>query len=115
MSLLLDGVLALGQSVPQLDRLVTAGRHDLPVVRGEGHREDVLGVILEPPGGLAGAEVPQSETLVPGAGESEVSIRGEDHVRNKVTKEVNVSDHHDVKIDCKDSFDGRFRVTRAVY
>ena len=74
--LVLDGVLALSQGVPQLDGLVSAGGHDLPVVSREGHGEDVLGVVLEPAGGLPGAQIPQTETLVPGAREGEVTIRG---------------------------------------
>ena len=48
MGLFLDGVLALSQGVPQLDGLVPGPRHDLPVVGGEGHGEDLLGVGLEP-------------------------------------------------------------------
>ena len=84
MSLVLDGVLALGQSVPQLDGLVPAGRHDLPVVNREGHGQNVLGVVLKPPGGLPGAEVPQPQVLVPGAGEGEVSVGGEDDVGHEV-------------------------------
>merc|ERR1719150_1850038 len=72
----LDGVLALSQGVPQLDGLVSAGRHDLPVVSRESHGEDVLGVVLEPAGGLPGAQIPQTETLVPGARQSEMAIRG---------------------------------------
>ena len=74
--LVLDGVLALSQRVPQLDGLVSAGRHDLPVVSREGHGEDVLGVVLEPAGGLPGAQIPQTEALVPGTRQSEVAIRG---------------------------------------
>ena len=41
-TILLDSVLALGQGVPQLDGLVTAGRHDLTVVSGEGDRQNIL-------------------------------------------------------------------------
>lgn len=41
-SLILDRVLALGQGVPQLDGLVARSGHDLTVVHGEGHRQDVL-------------------------------------------------------------------------
>ena len=41
-------------------------------------------MVLEPPGGLAGAEVPQSETLVPRPGQGEVAVRGEHHVRHEV-------------------------------
>merc|ERR1719325_237470 len=53
-ALVLDGVLALGERVPQLDALVAARGHDLPVVHGEGHGQHVLGVVLEPAGRLAG-------------------------------------------------------------
>merc|ERR1712107_275506 len=45
-TLVLDGVLALGQGVPQLDGPVPAGGHDLPVVSGEGHGQHVLAVVL---------------------------------------------------------------------
>ena len=64
--LLLDGVLALGERVPQLDGLVPGAGDDLTVVGREGHRHDVLGVVLEAAAGLAGGEVP--EGLVPRAG-----------------------------------------------
>src|SRR5882757_2647902 len=47
MSFILNGVLALGQSVPQLDGLVTTARHDLSVVSRECHRQDIFSVILE--------------------------------------------------------------------
>ena len=56
--------------------LVPGGGHDLPVVGGEGHGEDVLGVVLKPAGRLPGTQIPQSETFVPGAREREVAIRG---------------------------------------
>ena len=83
-ALVLDGVLALGESVPQLDALVAARGHDLPVVRGEGHGHHVLGVVLEPAGRLPGAQVPQTEVLVPGAGQREVPVGGQNHVGHKV-------------------------------
>ena len=44
----LDGVLALGEGVPQLDGLVPGAGDDLPVVGGEGHGHHVLGMVLEP-------------------------------------------------------------------
>jgi len=36
---ILDGVFALGQSVPKLDRLVSSSRDDLPVIGRECKRE----------------------------------------------------------------------------
>ena len=41
-------------------------------------------MVLEPPGGLAGAEVPQPEVLVPGPGQGEVAVGGENHVGHEV-------------------------------
>ena len=72
-AILLDGVLALGKSVPQLDGLVPGGGHDLPVVSREGDGEHVLGVVLEPAGRLPGAQIPQTEVLVPGARQGKVA------------------------------------------
>lgn len=41
-TIFLDGVLALSQSVPQLDGLVARAGDDLTVVNGEGDRKNVL-------------------------------------------------------------------------
>ena len=75
MSLLLNGVLALGQGVPQLDGLVPGAGDNLPVVGGEGHGQHVLAVVLEPAGGLAAGQVPQPQGLVPGARQGKVTVR----------------------------------------
>ena len=96
MPLVLDGVLALSQGVPQLDGLVPASGHDLPVVHREGHGEDVLGVVLEPAGGLAGAQIPQPQVLVPGPGQSKVAVGAEDHVRHEVGMAVQSLLRHSV-------------------
>jgi len=63
--ILLDGVLALGEGVPQLDGPVPGSRHDLPVVSGEGDAEDLFGVALEPAGGVASAQVPEPQGVIP--------------------------------------------------
>ena len=41
-------------------------------------------MVLKPPGGLASAEVPQSESLVPGAGQGKMTIRGQNYVGDEV-------------------------------
>lgn len=41
-TLILDGVFAFSQSVPQLDGLVTGAGHDLTVVSAEGNRQNIL-------------------------------------------------------------------------
>jgi len=66
-TLLLDGVLALSKGVPQLDGLVAGSGDNLTIVSGESHAHHILGVIFETAGGLAGAQVPEAEGLVPGA------------------------------------------------
>ena len=71
-----------------LDGLVPGGGDDLPVVGGEGDGENVLGVVLEAAGGLAGGQVPQPQGLVPGAGQREVTVRGQNHVRDEVAVAV---------------------------
>jgi len=60
-----DGVLAVTEGVPELDRPVTRSRHDLPVVCGEGNGENVVGVADETAGGDTSGELPKAEGLVP--------------------------------------------------
>ena len=45
-------------------------------------------MVFETASGLAGAQVPQPQGLVPGAGQGEVSIRGEDDVGDEVAVTV---------------------------
>jgi hypothetical protein len=81
----LDNVhLALTQSVPELDGLVTGGRDDLTVVRGEGDREDIAGVANKAAGGGTIVQVPETESLVPGSGQSELTVRGDGNVLDEV-------------------------------
>ncbi|KAJ0879195.1 hypothetical protein HanRHA438_Chr10g0448591 [Helianthus annuus] len=80
----LNGVLALAQSVPELDGLVPRGGYDLPVVDGESHGEDVFGVPHKAPGGGSSVQIPQPELSVPRAREGELAVGGKDHVLDKV-------------------------------
>lgn len=59
-SLYLDSVLADTQSIPQLYGLVSGPRDNLPVVRGEGHTQHILGMAHESSRGSA----PERENLV---------------------------------------------------
>ena len=65
MALVGDGVLAVTECVPELDRPVARSRYDLPVVCGEGNRKNVVGVANETAGGNTGGELPEAESLVP--------------------------------------------------
>ena len=60
----------------------------LAVISRESDAHDILGVVFETASGLAGAQVPQPQGLVPGAGKGEVSIRGEDDVGDEVAVTV---------------------------
>jgi len=62
---LLVGVLAFGNGVPELEGLVSTARDNLSVVVGEGDSVDFLLVANEDSGGLADSEIPESEGLVP--------------------------------------------------
>jgi hypothetical protein len=65
MALLGDGILAVAKSVPELDGAVAGAGNDLPVVRREGDREDVVGVADEATSGDARRELPETQRLVP--------------------------------------------------
>ena len=68
MALVGDGVLAVSESVPQLDRPVARAGNDLSVVGGEGDGENVVGVADEAARGDTGRELPEAESLVPRSG-----------------------------------------------
>jgi len=74
----LDGVLALAERVPQLDRLIARTGDNLAVVHRESNREDILGVTDKASGRGTSVKVPQSESAVPRTGEGELSV-GRDH------------------------------------
>jgi len=76
--------LELAQGVPELDGLVSAGRDDLSVVGGEGNGEYVVLVAGESGGGDTSFEVPESEGLVPRSGDSELTARADNDVRDEV-------------------------------
>ena len=69
--LLLDGVLADSQGVPQLDGLVSGARHDLTVVGGESNAQHILSVTNKTTGGLStkrkiGSDCNTCSMLLPG-------------------------------------------------
>jgi hypothetical protein len=63
-----------------VSHLVAGARDDLPVVQGEGDREDVLGVANEAAGGGARVEIPKAEGSVPGARKGELAVGGHDDI-----------------------------------
>mmetsp|Transcript_36633 Transcript_36633/g.55261 ORF Transcript_36633/g.55261 Transcript_36633/m.55261 type:complete len:377 (-) Transcript_36633:28-1158(-) len=84
-AVLRDGVLALGQGVPQAQGLVSAAGDDLAVVAGEGNAVHVAGVLVEGSDSGASVQVPQAHGLVPGAGQGELAIAGQDDAGHGLT------------------------------
>ena len=83
MTILGDVELAFSESVPELDGSISGSRDDLSVVGGEGDGEDIGGVTDESTGGQSGVEVPKSKGLVPRGGEGELTVGGDDDVRDE--------------------------------
>jgi len=82
-----DGMLALRAGVPDLDLVVESSGNDLSVIVGEGNGEHVLGVTNELVHGSSLSNVPETNSAVPGGGESEAGVVGE----HDFTDEVRVS------------------------
>lgn len=83
-SLVLDGVFALSQSVPETDGFVARTRNNLTVVSREGNRQDVVSVTNETTGSNTSVQVPQTESVIPRTRKSELTVRGDNNVRNEV-------------------------------
>lgn len=69
MTLVGDGVLALTDGVPDLDGSVSAGRDNLSVIGGERDGENITSVADKSVLGDTGLQVPDSQGLVPRAGD----------------------------------------------
>jgi len=80
-SLLGDGELAVTKSVPEFDCPIAGSGNNLPVIGGEGDRENVVGVSNKSAGGGTGGELPEAESLVPRSRESVGTVRGNDLYR----------------------------------
>jgi hypothetical protein len=80
--------LALAEGVPELDGLVSGRRNDLSVVGRERHGEDIASVANKLLGGKTRVQVPKTESLVPRRGQGELSVGGDDNVRDKVVVAV---------------------------
>lgn len=81
---LVDGMLALRTGVPDLDLLVETSSDDLSVVVGESNGEDISGVTNELGDGLSLLNGPETDGTIPGSGESETGVSGENNLRNEV-------------------------------
>ena len=88
MSIFLYVEFTFAEGVPKLDRFVARARDDLSVISTEANRQDIRGVSDEFPGRLAGVQIPETEGVIPRCGESELAIRGNNDVGNKVVVSV---------------------------
>ena len=87
-AILLDIVLALSKSIPELNGPVTGAGNDLPVISAEADRQHIGGVADETAGGKTGVEVPKAEGVVPRRRESELAVRGNNDVRDEMVVAV---------------------------
>jgi len=87
-TVLLERELALTKSVPELDQTITTARHDLTVIGREGNSKNILGVTDETTSAATTGEIPKTESVIPAAGESIVTIVGQLHVLDKVAVAV---------------------------
>ena len=75
---ILDGVLALTQSIPQLDSLIAGAGNNLAVVDGERDGQHILGMANESASGGTRVQVPKAESTVPRTRKRELAV-GRDH------------------------------------
>jgi len=87
-SVLLDVEFTFTEGIPELDRLITGTGDDLSVISAKADRQNIRGVPDEFSGCLAGAQVPETEGVVPRSGKSELAVRGDDDVGNEVVVSV---------------------------
>jgi len=90
MLILVDGELALGTGVPDLDLSVEGASDDLSVISGEGNGENVSLVTNELGDGASGGDVPKTNGTIPGGGEGETRVTSELDLGD----EVGVTGHH---------------------
>jgi hypothetical protein len=84
MALVGDGVLALADGVPDLDGSVSAGRDNLSVVGRERDGKNVTSVADKSVLGDTGLQVPDSESLIPRAGDGVSTVMRDGTVLDNV-------------------------------
>lgn len=88
MAFLLNVELALSKGVPKLDGSVSASTDNLSVVSREGDGENIGGVADETAGGKTSVKVPESESVVPRGGQSELTVGRDNDVGDEVVVSV---------------------------
>ena len=80
----LESVLALTNSVPDLDLTVTASRNNLSVIGGERDRKNVTSVANETLESLARSKIPKTEGLIPRSRNGVGTVLGDGNILNNV-------------------------------
>jgi len=83
-TLVLNSEFTFTQSVPKLDSSITTTTDNLSVISRESDRKNILGVSNKSSGGSSVVDIPQTEGTIPRTRKSELAIRRDDHILNKV-------------------------------
>ena len=83
-AILLDIVLALSKSIPELDSPVARTRDNLTVISTEADRENIGSVADESTRCETSVEVPETQSVVPRRRKGELAVRRDDNIGNKV-------------------------------
>ena len=87
-TLLIEGVLAFTEGVPELDVAITTAGHDQTVIGGEADGEDVLAVTNEGLLAFTGLQVPETDSVIPSSRESIFTIVGDADILDNVRMTV---------------------------
>jgi len=83
-AVLVDGVFAFSEGIPELDGFVSRTRDDLSVISRESNAQDVLRVANESSSGGSKIEIPESKSAVPRSRQSKLSIGRDNNVGDEV-------------------------------
>ena len=83
-SVVLNGVSALGSSVPNLNLAISGTGHDHVVAGGDSNGEHVSGVTNELGESLGTLDVPEADGTIPGGGEAELAVSSQADLLNEV-------------------------------
>lgn len=84
MTIFLDVKFAFTQRVPEFYCPVARTRNDLPIISAKADGKNVGRMANETARCNSSIEIPQAESMVPGRGQSKLTVRGDDDIGNEV-------------------------------
>jgi hypothetical protein len=87
-TVILNIVFAFSKGIPELDGFITGARHDLSVIGTKADRKYIGGVTDKLAGGCTGVKIPQAQSVIPRRRQSELSVRRDHNIGNKVVMAV---------------------------